>query len=259
MTKNISDFSTLTFDCYGTLIDWESGIWDAYQMVIAVNGRDDITRQIALQAHAELESAQQAETPEMIYPQLLALVHQQFAKRFYLKSDDALDRGFGASVPHWPAFPDTADALRILKKHFRLVILSNVNRGGFAASARKLGVEFDAIYTAQDIGSYKPADRNFDYMLERLQRDFGVTPDQILHTAQSLFHDHVPATKAGLAKAWVDRQGLRDSENWGATAKVQNRPEVDFIFSDMAAMAKTVLAEKPRQAVGPIIVRPLST
>ncbi len=244
MSKSITDFSTLTFDCYGTLIDWESGIWDAYQMLIAINDRDDITRQIALEAHAKLESAQQVQTPDMIYPQLLALVHKQFAQRFHLKSDDALDRGFGASIPHWPAFPDTADALRILKKHFRLVILSNINRGGFAASARWLGVEFDAIYTAEDIGSYKPADRNFDFMLERLKADFDVEPGDILHTAQSLFHDHVPATRAGLAKAWIDRQDLKNSENWGATAKIENRPSVDFVFPTMAEMAKAVLAKK---------------
>ena len=240
MTKNISDFSTLTFDCYGTLIDWESGIWDAYQMVIATNGRNDITRQIALEAHAELESAQQLETPGMIYPQLLALVHKQFARKFHLQTDDALDRGFGSSIPLWPAFADTADALRILKRHFKLVILSNVNRGGFATSARKLGVEFDAVYTAQDIGSYKPADQNFNYMLKDLKQEFDIDPGDILHTAQSLFHDHVPATRAGLSKAWIDRQGLRDSQNWGATAKVEIRPDVDFVFSNMAEMAKAV-------------------
>jgi 2-haloalkanoic acid dehalogenase type II len=244
MGKSITDFSTLTFDCYGTLIDWETGIWDAYQRVIASNGRDDITRQIALEAHAEIESAQQAATPGMIYPHVLAHVHNQFAKRFFLKSDDAMDRAFGSSIPHWPAFPDTADALRILKQHYRLVILSNVNRGGFAASARWLGVEFDAVYTAQDIGSYKPAVKNFDFMLERLDEDFGVDADDILHTAQSLFHDHVPATGFGLAKAWIDRQDLRKTDNWGATAKVENRPAVDFAFSSMGEMAKAVMAKK---------------
>ena len=209
-------------------------------MIIASNGRDDITRQIALQAHAELESAQQALTPAMVYPQLLALVHRQFAERFFLKTDDVLDRSFGSSVPHWPAFPDTADALRLLKKHFRLVILSNINRGGFAASARWLGVEFDAIYTAEDIGSYKPNTDNFEYMLKRLKEDFDIAPSEILHTAQSLFHDHVPATEFYLAKAWIDRQDLQNSDSWGATAKVAERPEVDFVFSTMGDMAKAI-------------------
>ncbi|HHI82949.1 MAG TPA: haloacid dehalogenase type II [Rhizobiales bacterium] len=237
MSLKLSDFTTLAFDCYGTLIDWETGIWDAYQLLIASNGRDDITRQTALEAHAELESAQQAATPALLYPQVLAHVHHQFAARFGLASDDRLDRVFGASVPFWPAFGDTADALRVLKKHFRLVILSNVNRAGFSVSARKLGVEFDAVYTAEDIGSYKPDARNFDFMLDRLKADFGVERSEILHTAQSLFHDHVPATRAGLARAWIDRQGLRNSENWGATAKVAKQPEVDFVFSTLGEMA----------------------
>ena len=240
MSKSLRDFSTLTFDCYGTLIDWESGIWDAYQMVIATNGRDDIPRQVALEAHAKLESAQQQATPKLVYPQLLSEVHRQFAKMFQLKTTDILDRGFGASIFNWPAFPDTADALRILRRHFQLVLLSNVNRGGFALSARKLGVEFDAVYTAQDIGSYKPDAGNFEFMLKRLKQDLNTKPEQILHVAQSLFHDHVPATKFGLAKAWIDRQNLRGGDNWGATAKVSQRPAVDFEFSTMMEFAKAV-------------------
>jgi 2-haloalkanoic acid dehalogenase type II len=146
-------------------------------------------------------------------------------------------------VPHWPAFPDTADALRILKKHYKLVILSNVNRDGFAASNRKLGVGFDAVYTAEDVGSYKPAPGNFAHMLERLAGEHGLSPGDILHTAQSLFHDHVPAKAAGLACAWIDRQGLSQGGQWGATARVEERPEVDFLFPTMAAMAQAVVAE----------------
>ncbi len=117
------------------------------------------------------------------------------------------------------------------------MILSNVNREGFAASNRKLGVEFDAIYTAQDVGSYKPDPANFTYLLEHLKSDLGVTPGQILHTAQSLFHDHVPASEFGLARAWIDRQDLANRDNWGATVRVENRPEVDFLFSTMGEMA----------------------
>ena len=154
-----------------------------------------------------------------------------------------MDAAFGASIAHWPAFPDTADALRRLGQRYKLVILSNVNRAGFAASNAKLGVTFDAIYTAEDIGSYKPARRNFEHMLERLEADHGVVPGQILHTAQSLFHDHVPAGDFGLARAWIDRQGLSKGGAWGATAEVAERPEVDFLFPTMAAMADAVEAE----------------
>ena len=240
MTKMLSDYSTLTFDCYGTMIDWESGIWDAIQPLLMANHRSDVTREIALSAFARIETAQELATPGMLYPQLLANVHKKIAIKFDMNSSDTLDQAFGDSVPNWPAFPDSADALRILKTRFRLVILSNVHRDGFLASNRKLGVEFDAIYTAEDIGSYKPNDANFDYLLAQLQKDLGVEPAQVLHTAQSLHHDHVPATRAGLDKAWIDRQGLANGDNWGATAVVENRPDVDFRYSTLMEMAQSI-------------------
>ena len=121
--------------------------------------------------------------------------------------------------------------------------LSNIDRDGFKASNRKLGVAFDAIYTAEDIGSYKPSARNFEVMLERLEADHGTGAGQILPTPQSLFHDHVPAGDFGLARAWIDRQGLSKGGAWGATAEVAARPEVDFLFPTMAAMADAVEAE----------------
>ena len=126
MKNDLSQFRALTFDCYGTMIDWESGIWDALQPVILANSRDDITREIALNAFARIETAQELSTPAMLYPELLANVHKLIAAEFGMTSTDAFDDAFGASVPLWPAFPDSADALRLLKKHFKLVILSNV-------------------------------------------------------------------------------------------------------------------------------------
>ncbi|MEM7061278.1 MAG: haloacid dehalogenase type II [Pseudomonadota bacterium] len=239
MAKALTDYKALTFDCYGTLIDWESGIWDALQPLITAN-ENTLDRDTALLAFAEAESAQEAATPDMLYPKILENVHRALAKRFDLQTNIDRDRTFGNSVPHWPAFADTADALRILKRHFKLVILSNVNREGFAASSRKLGVEFDAIYTAQDIGSYKPAPANFDYMLTHLQKDLGLGKDDILHTAQSLFHDHVPARNSGLACAWIDRQNLDGGGSWGATALVTDRPDVDFRFATMMDMARAL-------------------
>ena len=232
MSVKITDFKALTFDCYGTLIDWESGIWDGLQPLLLENAVDHVTRTIALEAFADIESAEQAARPEALYPDILKAVHGAFADRFDLKTFEALDDDFGASVPHWPAFPDTADALRILKRHFKLVILSNVNRDGFKASNRKLGVTFDAVYTAEDVGSYKPNPANFTHMLTHLASDHGLEKADILHTAQSLFHDHVEAKRAGLACAWIDRQGLGDGGHWGATAKVDAMPSVDFRFPD---------------------------
>lgn len=236
---DLTDYKALTFDCYGTLIDWESGIWDALQPLWAANGCE-IDRQTALIAFAETESAQQAATPDMLYPKVLTHVHQALARRFDLKTSIEMDRAFGNSVPHWPAFPDTADALRILKRHYKLVILSNVHRDGFAASNRKLGVAFDAVYTAQDVGSYKPNLANFEHMLRHLKADHGIEPGDILNTAQSLFHDHVPAGAAGLDRAWIDRQQLAEGGAWGATAEVPERPEVHFRYVTLMEMAKAV-------------------
>lgn len=240
MAKSLTDYKALTFDCYGTLIDWEGGIWDAFQPVLMHNDRADVTRGRLLLAFAEAETAQEAATPGMLYPDLLTAVHRTLATTFDLKTNEDLDRAFGASVPHWPAFPDTADALRRLKRHYKLVILSNVNRDGFAASNRKLGVTFDAIYTAQDVGSYKPNPRNFAYMLEHIADDLGVAHGEILHTAQSLHHDHVQAKAHGLANAWIDRQRLSAGGDWGATAVVADRPETDFLFYSMVEMADAV-------------------
>jgi len=242
MANALTDYSVLTFDCYGTLIDWETGIWDALQPLLQRAGTDAVTRAVALEGFARAETAAESATPGKRYPELLADVHRTLARELGLATNVRLDRAFGASIPHWPAFPDTADALRVLKRRYRLVILSNVHRAGFAASNRKLGVAFDAVYTAEDIGSYKPDPANFRYLLEHLRSDFGLGSGAVLHTAQSLFHDHVPAGSVGLARAWIDRQGLQGSENWGATARVAARPEVELRFPSLAAMAQAVEA-----------------
>lgn len=237
MVGSLAGFKALTFDCYGTLIDWETGLWDALQPLLMANRRSDVTRETALEAFAAAESAQQAATPAMIYPAVLNRVHRTVAEKFGLETTEELDAAFGVSLPYWPAFPDSADALRGLKKRYKLIILSNVNRDGFAASNRKLGVVFDAVYTAEDIGSYKPDPRNFDYLLTHLRDDLGLGSRDVLHTAQSLFHDHAPAKAFGLATAWIDRQGLAQGGRWGATARIDARPDVDFLFPTLGAMA----------------------
>lgn len=243
ISRRLTDFRVLTFDCYGTLIDWEAGIWDAFQPLITANGRDDINRERVLEAFAGCESRQETDAPGMIYPEVLTRVHAAVAQRFDMNSSHSLDLEFGNSLPQWPAFSDTADALSDLKKHFKLVILSNVHRDGFAASNRKLGVEFDAVYTAEDIGAYKPSPDNFEYLITHLGRDLGIMKQDILHTAQSLFHDHVPAQSMGLATAWIDRQRLSESGSWGATAKLEKRPDTDYLFHSMGEMAGAVAAE----------------
>ncbi len=231
----LTDFKVLTFDCYGTLIDWESGIYQALGPLLELHPAPP-SREEALVAFAERESAQQAATPDLPYPALLALVHAQLAKDWGIEAEAGLHRRFGTSVPDWPAFPDSAESLKALKRHFKLVILSNVDNLSFAASNRRLEVAFDAVYTAQDIGSYKPDPRNFDYLIEHLRDDLGLAPGDVLHTAQSLFHDHEPAQRAGLVRAWIDRR--RDDEGWGATMPPGERPSVDFHFGSMAELVE---------------------
>ena len=165
----LTDFKVLTFDCYGTLIDWETGIVNALRPLLrkAPVGR---SRDQVLASFARHETAQEAETPGMIYSELLGRVHRRLAEEWGIAASEAEHQAFGGSVGDWPAFADTAGSLSYLKGFHNLVILSNVDRKSFARSLRRLGVAFDAVYTAEDIGSYKPSLRNFEYMLEHLAR-----------------------------------------------------------------------------------------
>jgi 2-haloalkanoic acid dehalogenase type II len=235
----LSDFSVLTFDCYGTLIDWETGISEALAPWL-VRAGVSLGRDQVLEAFAELEAAQQAVTPAMRYPELLAEVHRGLAERFGITPNPEAAERFGASVGNWPAFPDSAEALGYLKQHYQLVILSNVDRASFARSNERLGVGFDAIYTAEDIGSYKPDPRNFDYLLGHLAEQ-GVGKEQILHTAESLHHDHIPAKRIGLATCWIHRRAGKQGH--GATRVPDTEVRPDFRFESLAAMADARRAE----------------
>ncbi|OWT77373.1 MULTISPECIES: haloacid dehalogenase type II [unclassified Achromobacter] len=238
----LTDFKVLTFDCYGTLIDWETGIHNGLQPLLARH-KAMLTKDQALEIFARHESDQQERTPDMPYSQLLSVVYRRLANEWAIPVMNAEANIFGASVPDWPEFPDSAEALAYLGKHYKLVILSNVDRISFRSSNQRLKVEFDAIYSAQDIGAYKPSRRNFDYMLAHLRADFGFEKADILHTAQSLYHDHASANAFGLASAWIDRR--HDQAGWGATVPVARTPHVDFHFKSMAAMAQA-----HRQAMG---------
>lgn len=232
----LTDFKALSFDCYGTLIDWESGLLAALAPLLARTG-GAISTEEALTAFAELESEIEAADPMALYPRILASVHAALAARWGVEAGDEDHRRFGASIPQWPAFPDSADALAYLARHYKLIILSNVDRKSFAGSNRKLAVTFDAIYTAEEIGSYKPAPANFEYLIERARGDLGIDASKLLHTAQSLFHDHVPARRFGLATAWIDRR--REAAGWGATPPAVDAPTPDFHFRTLGDLADT--------------------
>lgn len=231
----ITDYKVLSFDVYGTLVDWESGIIAALKPIFDKAGQ-------ALPDHAQLlhvihalEAPQQALTPAARYREVLAAIHPSIAERFNLPAPTAEESAaFGASIGKWPAFPDSVEALNRLAKHYKLVVLSNTDRDAFAeTNAGPLqGVAFDLVITAEDVGSFKPAIRNFDYMMEAVQKKFGAGKDVILQTAQSQFHDHHPAKKVGIKSSWIVRPG----------AIMGNRePEVyDWKFNTLGDMADAV-------------------
>jgi 2-haloalkanoic acid dehalogenase type II len=234
----LTDFEALSFDCYGTLIDWESGILAALQPLAERSG---IGGDQLLEAYAPIEHAVEEEQPGLAYSQLLREVHRRLSVELGVEPDEAEAAAFGASVGDWPAFPDSAEALAYLKRHFRLYILSNVDRQSFAGSQRRLGVEFDGVFTAEEIGSYKPDLRNFEFLLSRLGEE-GIPKGKLLHTAQSLFHDHAPANRMGIASAWIDRRSGKSGS--GATAVPATMPHFDFRFTSLAELADAHRAEQ---------------
>ena len=240
----LSDFKILTFDCYGTLIDWETGMATALQPLVARAGRA-LSRDQMLEAHARHESAQQVTTPGRRYRELLAIVYKRLAEEWGVPAswDECL--AYGRSIRDWPAFPDSADALAYLARHFKMAILSNIDNESFAFSNTRLGVTFDAIYTAEDIGSYKPSPRNFEYMLDKLAGR-GFARADILHTAESLFHDHQPANGFGLASCWIHRRHA--ARGFGATMNPGTMPRIDFRFTSMAELAEAHRREGPGTA-----------
>ncbi len=229
----LRQFKALTFDCYGTLIDWESGMVEGLKPLTSLAAKK-LARDVVLEAHARHESSQQIFTPAMKYSELLAVVYKRLAEEWGVNASLEECQAYGNSVKDWPAFPDSVEALAYLKKHYKLVILSNIDNASFAHSNRRLQVAFDAVYSAQDVGSYKPSDRNFDYMIGKLQ-GLGIAKSEILHTAESLFHDHAPANKHGLASCWIYRR--HGKQGFGATMNPGVTPKTDFRFNSMAELA----------------------
>ncbi len=234
----LSDFNTLSFDCYGTLIDWETGLLEALRPLA---DRSGATPEQILDAYGPIELAVEEEYSGLHYSELLEKVYERLAERFGVSAATEDARAFGQSVGDWPAFLDSAEALEYLKGHFKLIILSNVDRASFTGSNRRLGVEFDEILTAEEIGSYKPSLRNFEYLLDRLNQR-GIAKGDLLHVAQSLFHDHVPANRMGIASAWIDRR--HDKQGGGATVLPDPMPHHDFRFTSMAELAAAHRAEQ---------------
>ena len=227
MTLDFDRFEAVTFDCYGTLIDWERGIVAAARALLGAHGdgADDAT---ILEAFARHERPLE-HGPYQPYRSILAQVARAIAAEHGLAVTDAQADAFAGSVPEWPAFPDSPRALARLATRYRLGVITNCDDDLFAGSARRLGVRFDELVTAQQVGSYKPAPRNFEVMLQRL----GLPRERVLHVAQSLFHDHVPAKALGFTTVWVDRRQGRSGS--GATPAAQANP--DLVLPDLASLA----------------------
>ncbi len=227
MTVDFAAFDVLTFDCYGTLIDWEAGILAGLREVLRTRGvaaEDDELLERYARHEAAIEMG-----PYRRYRDVLAEALRGVCAELGVESTDGEGAAFGGSVGEWPAFADSAAALARLSRRFRLAVITNCDDDLFAASNRRLGVTFDWVITAQQVGAYKPSRRNFEVAFERI----GVPRQRILHVAQSLFHDHVPAKELGMTTAWIDRRRGRPGS--GATPPASALPDV--VATDMATFA----------------------
>lgn len=217
---DFTEYKVLSFDIYGTLINWETGIFNALldrfdqttlETTLAASSLDDLRTQLLSLFHRSEMSVQKA-LPSLNYPSVLKEAFLLIAERLEIKVDPVKAQSFGRTVGTWPAFKDTVEAIKKLQKHYKLVVLSNVSSSSFAATLRGPlnGLSFDSIYTAEDIGSYKPDVRNFEYLIKHVERDFKVGKEGILHVANSVTHDHVPVKKVGMRPGvWIERRGER--------------------------------------------------
>ena len=237
----LTDFEALSFDCYGTLIDWEAGLLAVLAPWARARGLT-LTGEELLTAYAQVEAAVEAEHPAEPYPEVLARGMRRLGENLGAEVTEEDAARLAHSVPGWPAFPDSHDALAALGRRFKLIILSNVDRASFAGSNARLGVEFTSIITAQDVGSYKPSPRNFEALASEAAR-LGISRGGLLHVAQSLFHDHVPAQRAGLPTVWIHRR--HDRGGWGATPQPPAPVTPDWEFPSMAAFAAAVAESGP--------------
>jgi 2-haloacid dehalogenase len=227
-------YDVLTFDCYGTLIDWETGLLAALRE--ALPGSVDVGDDALLERYARHE-AEAERPPYRSYRAVLAAGVRGAADDLRLDvGDDAVAR-FAESVLEWPAFPDSAEALGRLQERFRLGVITNCDADLFAASSERLRADFDWVITADAARAYKPALTGFELAFTTIP----VSRERILHVAQSLFHDHVPAKQLGLTTVWIDRR--HDRPGSGATPPARATP--DATFPSMQAFADAVSAPRP--------------
>jgi len=227
---NFTQFQVLSFDCYGTLIDWETGIFSALGSTLAAHGKSIADAEL-LKVYSELES--EAEQGEFCsYREVLGSVVRGFGERLGFKPTEAQVRSLPDSLASWLPFPDTVAALQKLKARYQLAVISNVDDDLFAATARRLEVAFDHVITAQQARAYKPSLLIFNLAQQRI----GVAPARWLHAAQSVYHDVIPARSMGIATVWVNRPSPRPGV--GAAKAASGQPDLEV--PDLKTLARTI-------------------
>lgn len=225
-------FEFLTFDCYGTLINWEAGLLPILRSILSGHGKklDDVTM-LKLYGDFELRSEQGTFHP---YREVLQSVVRRFGAELGFVPTEEQTRSLPESLPSWQPWPDTVDALRALKSRFRLAIISNVDDDLFAATRPKLEVEFDEVITAQQAQAYKPSHKIFELALKRIK----LPPERILHIGQSIYHDVIPAQALGLSTIWVNRPSARPGIGAVKAAKAAPALEVINLADLLTATAR---------------------
>jgi len=223
----------ITFDCYGTLIDWENGMLAALRPLFLRDGRKVPDAQL-LEVYGDIEAEIEA-GPYLQYRQVLAETAKQMGRHLGIAISEDEGAGFAASLTRWQPFSDTIVALQSMARRFRLGIISNVDDDLFAETRKKLApVEFDFVVTAQQVQSYKPSFRNFEEAVRRS----GLNKGQILHAGQSLYHDVAPANTLGIRNVWVNRSSIRPGS--GAAKPGTSKP--NYEVHSLAELAALVTA-----------------
>ena len=218
---DFNQFEVVSFDCYGTLIDWESGILPVLRQLLS-SRKIDLSDDATLELFAEFESEfENSEYNYIKYRKILQEIVQEFGKRFNFEPTETEVKCLIESIKNWQPFPDTVAALAALKQKYKLAVISNIDDDLFADTAKHLKVELDWLITAEQVRSYKPSTRNFEIALETM----GIAPEKLLHVAQSVYHDIVPATSMGISTVWVNRR--HEKTGFGATLPASGKPDLE--------------------------------
>ncbi|ARV59314.1 haloacid dehalogenase, type II [Nostocales cyanobacterium HT-58-2] len=231
---DLNQYEVLTFDCYGTLIDWEKGVLEALQPVLQSH-QIQLSENEILEWFARFESnLEQGEYRK--YKDVLKGVVQKFGEQFEFTPSATELNALADSIKHWQPFPDTVEALKTLKQRLKLAIISNVDDDLFAYTAKHLQVEFDKVVTAEQVKSYKPSLQNFRVALEKI----GLPSEKVLHIACSVYHDIVPANSLGLSTVWVNRR--LGQEGAGAALPAQGKPDLEVPdLKSLAAIINSII------------------